>query len=131
MIKITESSLNLIILTSQMFDDSGEYIKSIGDGVLGRCFGLATDGKGKLFTINTNHFGNKAIMTEKGETDIFSFDIATGELKKRIELSDVIPSDQKCNSKCRFLAYKRSRLHIVDLGINCIYVYNIKTNISR
>merc|ERR1719245_1889326 len=49
----------------QMFDDSGEYIKSIGDGALGRCFGLATDGKGRLFTINTNHFGNKAIMTEK------------------------------------------------------------------
>ena len=49
-----------------MFDDSGEYIKSIGDGVLGRCFGLATNGKGRLFTINTNHFGDKGNMTEKG-----------------------------------------------------------------
>ena len=35
----------------QMFDDSGEFVKSIGDGVLGRCFGLATNGKGKVFTI--------------------------------------------------------------------------------
>ena len=48
-----------------MFDDNGEFITSIGDGVLGRCFGLATDGKGKLFTINTNHFGNKRTITEK------------------------------------------------------------------
>ena len=114
-----------------MFDDNGEYIKSIGDGTLGRCFGLATDGKGRIFTINTNHFGIKGTMTAKGEHDVFVFDVASGELKKRIELVDVIPADQKCNSKCRFLAYKRSRLHIVDLGINCIYVYNMKTNISR
>ena len=115
----------------QMFDDSGEYIKSIGDGVLGRCFGLATNGKGRLFTINTNHFGNKGNMTEKGETDIFVFDVESGELKKRIELAEVIPADQKRDSKCRFLAYKRSRIHIVDLGLNCVYVYNMNTNISR
>ena len=31
-----------------MFDDSGEFLKSIGDGALGRCFGLATNGKGKV-----------------------------------------------------------------------------------
>ena len=115
----------------QMFDDSGEYIKSIGDGVLGRCFGLATNGKGRLFTINTNYKGNKGNMTEKGETDIFVFDVASGELKKRIELAEVIPAARKRDSKCRFLAYKRSRLHIVDLGLNCVYVYNINTNISR
>ena len=35
----------------QMFNDSGEFMKSIGDGVLGRCFGLATNGKGKVFAI--------------------------------------------------------------------------------
>ena len=129
---ISKSPIYLISnLISQMFDDNGEYIKSIGDGTMGRCFGLATDGKGRIFTINTNHFGNKGTMTAKGEHDVFVFDVASGELKKRIELVDVIPADQKCNSKCRFLAYKRSRLHIVDLGINCIYVYNMKTNISR
>lgn len=115
----------------QMFDDSGEYIKSIGDGVLGRCFGLATNGKGRLFTINTNYRGEKGNMTEKGETDIFVFDVESGELKKRIELADMIPAERKRESKCRFLAYKRSRLHIADLGLNCVYVYNMNTNISR
>ena len=59
------------------------------------------------------------------------FDVATGELKKRIELAEVIPADRKQDSKCRFLAYKRSRIHIVDLGLNCIYVYNMNTNGSR
>ena len=115
----------------QMFDDSGEFVKSVGDGVLGKCFGLATNGKGRLFTINTNYKGNESCMTEKGETDIFVFDLASGELKKRIELTDVIPADKKRVSKCRFLAYKRSRLHIVDLGLNCVYVLNMNTNISR
>ena len=55
-----------------MFDDSGEYIKSIGDGVLGRCFGLATNGKGRLFTINTNYRGEKGNMTEKGHPNMTS-----------------------------------------------------------
>lgn len=55
-----------------MFDESGEYIKSIGDGVLGKCFGLATNGKGRLFTINTNNFGNKGNMTEKGHSHMTS-----------------------------------------------------------
>ena len=115
----------------QMFDDSGEFVKSVGDGLLGKCFGLATNGKGRLFTINTNYKGTAGSMTEKGETDIFVFDLDSGELKKRIELAEVIPADKKRVSKCRFLAYKRSRLHIVDLGLNCVYVYNMNTNISR
>ena len=59
------------------------------------------------------------------------FDVESGELTKRIEMADVIPADSKRDSKCRFLAFKRSRIHIVDLGLNCIYIYNMKTNISR
>ena len=38
-------------------------------------------------------------MTEKGETDVFVFDVNSGELKKRIELAEVIPADRKRDSK--------------------------------
>ena len=36
----------------QLFDDEGHFIMHCGQGMLGRCYGLATDGRGNLITIN-------------------------------------------------------------------------------
>lgn len=32
-------------LPLQLFDEDGEFLHSVGEGFIGRCFGLATDGK--------------------------------------------------------------------------------------
>ena len=36
----------------QLFDDEYQFLMHCGQGMLGRCYGLATDGKGNLITIN-------------------------------------------------------------------------------
>merc|ERR1712243_342256 len=75
----------------QLFDEEGVFMRTIVPrGVLGMCFGLATDGKGNLMTINTNKRGVKDCITKKYETDVLVIDVESGMIVEQIQLLDII-----------------------------------------
>jgi len=105
----------------QMFDEEGAFMRTVvPKGVLGMCFGLATDGKGHLMTINTNKRGEAACMTKKNETDILVIAVESGQIVEQIQLVDVIADSRK--SSCRFLHCDGKKLYVSDLGLNVVYV---------
>ena len=121
----------------QFFSEDGEFIQHIGEGYIGRCYGLTTDGKvipirikqdfrncdltrfrglqGHLITLNFS--SRQGGLTAKGQTDVFFISIETGLVANRIELTNVIPrGSAKKRSLCRFLYFQGGKLYIVDLG---------------
>ena len=113
-----------------IFDENGDFKKSLINPKLGKLFGLATDGKDHLFSINTNKFFNENNMTKGGEADIVVMKISgSGEISKRIELVDVIADKSK--TACRFLHYADKMLFIVDLGLDCVYQLKLKTSQAK
>lgn len=113
----------------QLFDEEGVFIRTLADRQLGRAFGLATDGKGRVITINTNAFGNFPNITRKGEIDLLFIDVESSRVIDRVELVDVIPDLKK--SKCRFLQCDGKKIYIADLGLDCVYVLSMPKNVVR
>merc|ERR1719295_1631048 len=114
----------------QMFDEEGSFLRTVvPKGVLGMCFGLATDGRGHIYTINTNRRGETECMTKKGETDILIISAESGQIVEQIQLVDVI-SDNK-NSKCYFLHCDGINLFISDLGLNVVYIMSLGSGTVR
>lgn len=108
----------------QLFDEEGAFIKTVvPKGILGMCFGLATDGKGNIYTINTNKRGRPECMTKKGDTDILIISVESGLIVEQIQLEDII--EDKKNSQCKFLHCDGVRLYISDLGLNVVYVMEL------
>ena len=93
-------------------------------------FGLTTNEDGNIFTINSNSRAKnkEGNPTAKGEIDIIEIDVETNSIVRQIELADII--QDKKNSKCRLLHCSGSRLYIVDLGLNCVYILSLKDNTS-
>ena len=111
----------------QLFDETGGFIKTVvPKGELGLCFGLATDGRGHLITINTNKKGMAKCTTNKDETDILIIDVETGTIEEKIQLIDVISDPKK--SSCKFLCCDGKKLFISDLGLNLVYVMKLGSN---
>lgn len=115
----------------RVFDDEGGFIMEVGDERLGRCYGLAADGQGHLLTLNTNAFGFPTNnITVKGQTDLLYLDINTGSIVRQIELCDIIAN--AALSKCRFLHCRGSKIYVVDLGLDQIYVLDsLKTWVRK
>jgi len=119
----------------QLFSEDGVYIKSCGTKQIDKCFGLAEDEGGNIITINwaqpsrSSKPGSKGNggLTDVGETDVFFISRETGEVVKKIELTDII--SDKTKSKCRFLRYHNNTLYIVDIGLDCIY--KLKTDCNE
>ena len=105
-----------------LFDENGDFQKSFINPELGKLFGLATDGKNHLFTINTNTRKTRLKnVTKVGETDIIVMEKSgSGEIFKRIELVNIITNISQ--TACRFLHYTNGKLFIVDLGRDRVYV---------
>jgi len=114
----------------QLFDSQGQYLKNLCEDALGFVFGLTTNEDGNIFTINSNSRAKnkEGNPTAKGEIDIIEIDVETNSIVRQIELADII--QDKKNSKCRFLHCSGSRLYIVDLGLNCVYILSLKDNTS-
>jgi len=109
----------------QMFSETGEFLNTVVPrGVLGMCFGLATDGRGNMYTINTNRRDEKNCLTKKGSTDILVISVESGQIIEQIELDDIIRDKRK--SQCKFLCCDGRKLYISDLGLNQIYIMPLK-----
>jgi len=102
----------------RFFNNMGDFIMTLNCDQVNRSYGLAEDGNGLLVIINER--GGSRV-----ETDLLFFEVKTGELVKRIELSDVI-KDKKV-SKCRFLTSALGKLYISDLGQDCVYTLDPET----
>jgi len=121
----------------QFFSSEGKYIRSLDSGHINKCYGLAENEMGQLVTINENkgtawRRGKKGEGkmtgeggTALGETDLLFFSVETGQLVKKMELSDIIQDKQR--SKCRFLTCWQGKLLITDLGLDCVYTLDPDT----
>lgn len=83
-----------------------------------KCYGLAQDKEDRVITIMCNR--------SQRRTELLFFDLASGELVKKIDMEDIIAEKDK--SKCRFLTYQLGKLYITDLGLDCVYVLDPVTN---
>lgn len=114
----------------QLFDEEGQYIQRIiPQGVFGQCFGVASDGRGNILTINTNPRGIPDCITKEGETDVLKIDFEADVILEKIELVDIIQDRNK--SKCRFLQCDGRKVYVVDLGLNQIYVLTLGKQLVR
>lgn len=114
----------------QMFDEEGSFLRTVvPKGVLGMCFGLATDGRGHIYTINTNRRGETECMTKKGETDILIISAESGQIVEQIQLVDVISDNKK--TQCKFLHCDGINLFISDLGLNVVYIMSLGSGTVR
>lgn len=68
--------------------------------------------QGNLIAINVGTA--KSSITRPGETDILMFNIETGNVSMRVELSSRIAD--LARSKCRFLACDGRKVYVSDLG---------------
>jgi len=112
----------------RVYDNCGNFQCNLDCYYMNRFYGLAEDGAGHLITINENKGRQekvKQLGTKVGESDLLYFSLRTGQLIKRIELSDVI-LDKKI-SKCRFLTLGRGKLIITDLGLDRVYILDLVT----
>lgn len=108
----------------QLFDEEGNFLKAIiPKGVYGRCFGVASDGRGHILTINTNPKGSYDCITKKGETDILLIDFENNIILEKIKLVDIIPNQEK--SACRFLQCDGKKVYVVDLGLDIVYILSM------
>jgi len=108
----------------QLFDEEGVYLQPITpDGVFGKCYGVASDHEGNILTINTNPKGITNCITKQGETDILRINFETNTILEKIELIDIIKDTVR--SKCRFLNCDGSKVYVVDLGLNVVYILTL------
>merc|ERR1719193_1262960 len=100
---------------------SGQFVVRDNTRVQDMCYGLAQDEEGRLITIMESWRPRR--------TDLLFFDLVTGELVKKIEMEDIITNRDM--SKCRFLAYQLGKLFITDLGLDCVYILDPRTNNAK
>lgn len=120
----------------QMFTEEGVFIKEIGQCEIDKCYGVTQDNEGLVVTINgvraSDHSRpgskGKGGITDVGETDIFYIDRESGSVVKQIELIDIIQSEDKIKSKCRFINFHQGNVYIVDLGLDCVYILDTNGN---
>jgi len=76
-----------------------------------KCSGLAEDEEGRVATIKEG----------KGEAiELLFFDLKSKSVTRRLDIGHALTD--RTNSKCRFLAIKRGKFYISDLGLHHIYV---------
>jgi len=81
--------------------------------------GLAEDEEGIVVTIKE---------TKSEDTELLFFDLKSKRVTRRLGISHAL-TDDGANSKCRFLAIKRGKFYISDLGLHHIYVIDSRTGL--
>jgi len=88
--------------------------------------GLATPGGlcqaegSELVLVNRCLRGDRAGVTEPGETDLLYLDSQTGRITRRIEMVDIL-GDDSVDSACHHITYQAGRLQVVDSGLGLLY----------
>ncbi|XP_067120648.1 tripartite motif-containing protein 2-like [Centruroides vittatus] len=90
-----------------LYNKDGIFIRSIGETVLQRPFGLAITEDQKLITLN-----------ETRKSDLFVFN-KDGGIENRNLYEPLMKRHEK--SKCRFLAYYSNEVVVSDLGLSVMY----------
>jgi len=107
-----------------LFGEDGQFLKLIKPkGTFGKCYGVASDGRGNVITINTNPRGIGNCITKRGETDILVIDFENDIVIEKIELEDII--EDKSKSACRYLHCNGRKIYVVDLGLDLVYVLSV------
>merc|ERR1719397_2097917 len=116
-----------------LFNSEGIYTKDIGVKMQNRYFGLAEDiVTGHVITLNCNigdvEPGN---LTDPGETDIFFISVPDGNVKKRVEIIDLIDEKERRLSCCRALCSVKNltgdeedKVIVLDKGLDSLYCFS-------
>ena len=101
------------------FGGDGSFLRHLSAGRVDRgakCFGLAQDEEARLGTV-----------VETRESSVLLFI----DLKKdEVVLKRDLVMDRPPTSKCRFLSHAKGKLYVTDLGLNKIYVVDVKSGVS-
>ena len=108
----------------QLFSPDGDFLRHICPDQLDRVFGLANNDE-YLCTVNTNRNKKHDSLTKPGENDVLFIDVDKNVIVRKIELEDIIPDKEK--SMIRFIHLDKQRLFLCDLGLNKIFIINLKT----
>jgi len=102
----------------RVLDPEGDFVSRIYNSRF--CFGIAEDDENRVWFIETVKKDGKIVGMLK------CYDLNKSQIVPRaISLQSVI--GQLTGSKCRFLTFSRGRLYITDLGLDRIYVLNVKS----
>ena len=107
----------------QLFDCHCKFVKHIGEDIVNCCYGLSEDDEGNIVTINRDIKNNVPF-----DTIIYFIDVVSGQVVKKYELEDLITDAaeslqlSKELSLCKHLEFRNSKLHVVDFGLDCIFV---------
>ena len=101
------------------FGGDGSFLRHLSAGRVDRgakCFGLAQDEEARLVTV---------VETRASSALLFI------DLKKdEVVLKRDLVKDRPPTSKCRFLSHAKGKLYVTDLGLNKIYVVDVKSGVS-
>ena len=101
------------------FGGDGSFLRHLSAGRVDRgakCFGLAQDEEARLVTV---------VETRACSALLFI------DLKKdEVVLKRDLVMDRPPTSKCRFLSHAKGKLYVTDLGLNKIYVVDVKSGVS-
>ena len=101
------------------FGEDGSFLRHLSAGQVERgakCFGLAQDELGRLVTVMETRVSSALLFIDLKKDDVV--------LKR-----DLV-KDRVGGSKCRFLSHAKSKLYVTDLGLNKIYVVDVKSGVS-
>ena len=101
------------------FGGDGSFLRHLSAGQVERgakCFGLAQDEEGRLVTVVETRASSALLFIDLKKDDVV--------LKR-----DLV-KDRVGGSKCRFLSHAKGKLYVTDLGLNKIYVVDVKSGVS-
>ena len=101
------------------FGGDGSFLRHLSAGRVDRgakCFGLAQDEEGRLVTV----------VEMRASSALLFIDLK----KDEVVLKRDLVKDRPPTSKCRFLSHAKGKLYVTDLGLNKIYVVDVKSGVS-
>ena len=86
------------------------------------CYGLAQDQEDRLWFLETRRKqgqGRAGLVTW-----LMCYDINKEQLEMKVTLEEI--TGIHCGSKVRFMSYYKEKLYITDLGLDKVYIWNIR-----
>ena len=86
------------------------------------CYGLAQDQEDRLWFVETHRRkgqGRAGLVTW-----LMCYDINKEQLEMKVTLEEI--TGIHCGSKVRFMSYYKEKLYITDLGLDKVYIWNIR-----
>ena len=102
------------------FGEDGSFLRYLSASQVERgakCFGLAQEEEGRLVTVVETRVSSALLFIDLENDDVV--------LKR-----DLV-KDRVGGSKCRFLSHAKGKLYVTDLGLNKIYVVDVKSGVTE